>query len=106
MKKRRGIVVETTATVEDDCDISCEAIDEELQFHFGPRIDGLQLCFDWRGLCKFMRVANEAIKLRKKIKPCGVHDFTVHADRRSFTAHTLNCTPAPGDPMVIVLDEP
>jgi hypothetical protein len=86
--QRRGIEIESVITVQGDCDITCDVMgDEQIEFWFGPMIDGLHLYFDWPGFVKFMRVAAE-MTARATAIPRGQRlEFTVYADERSRKAH-------------------
>lgn len=90
-RRRRGIEVESVVTVDADCDMSCDVVDDQIEFWFGPVTDGLHFYFDWPGLAKFMRVVSETVAQAKTIPRGERMDFTVNADERSRKAHTPNC---------------
>ena len=51
-RRRRGIEVESVVTVDADCDMSCDVVDDQVEFWFAPVTDGLHFYFDWPGLAK------------------------------------------------------
>ena len=89
---RRGIEAESLVTVDGDCDMTCEVLgDDQIEFWFGPMIDGLHLYFDKAGLAKFMRVVEEMRTRVAKIPRGEDIAVMVSADERSRRAHTPNC---------------
>jgi hypothetical protein len=91
-RRRRGIEAESVVTVDGDCDMSCEALgDDQIEFWFGPMIDGLHLYFDKSGFAKFMRVVEEMTTRVAKIPRGEEIEVMVSADERSRRAHMPNC---------------
>ena len=91
-QRRRGIEAESLVTVDGDCDMSCEALgDNQIEFWFGPMIDGLHLYFDKAGFAKFMRVVEEMRTRVAKIPRGEEIEVMVSADEHSRRAHTPNC---------------
>lgn len=88
MDMNHGIAVEATVTVDGDCDMSCEVLDDQIQLIFGRIATGLHVYFDWPALDKLLAVLRAAMR-RVEMTPAGTPAcFTVSADANSRQAHT------------------
>lgn len=85
-----GIAVETTVTVDGDCDMSCEIFEGEIKVYFGHGDNMMQLYLDWPGLHRLVTVLDAAIRRVGQIPAGQPVRFMVSADERSRREHMPN----------------
>jgi hypothetical protein len=88
MTPPRAIEVTATVTITNDCLMSCEVFDNELQFTLGNHHTSLLLYTDWPALTKLTQLINQ-IHTQAATTP---HDqavrFTIAIDQASQQEHT------------------
>jgi hypothetical protein len=90
MDMNHGIAVEAAVTVDGNCDVSCEVVDDQIRLIFGRTDTGLQLYFDWPGLDRLLAVTRAAMT-RVQMTPQDTKiDFMVSADATAREAHRPN----------------
>lgn len=56
MKRPRGIASDACITINGDCAMQCEVLENQVEVRFGDDETGLHLFFDSLGLLRFMRL--------------------------------------------------
>lgn len=102
-----GIDVAVSITIDSDCDMSCEVVDDQVLFIFGRRETGLLLYLDWPTLHKFLRVVGAAVQHAQSTPAGQPSDFMVSADASSRREHTPNYQHDTGNELLAVdVDNP
>lgn len=89
MDLNHGIAVEATVTVDGDCDMSCEVVDDQIRLIFGRAATGLHVYFDRPGLNKLLAVTRAAMTYVRTTQGEKI-DFMVSADASSRQEHRPN----------------
>ena len=87
MKPSRGIAADSCVTVDGNCPISCEVVDDQIEFRFGDDESGLHLFFEGSGFVRFLHVGLQMVE-RYRALPVGTRvDFVVGDGEVEPTRH-------------------
>jgi hypothetical protein len=90
-----GIAIENTITLEHDCHMSCEVIDDQIEFIVGCKYHGLRLYLDWSTLDKLISLVGAVMRKVHTTAPEGRLQFTISIDDASRREHQSNGGPDP-----------
>lgn len=85
-----GIEVAVTVTVDNTCDMSCEVVNDQIQFILGGVDNGLRLYLDWPALDKLMTIVGAMSRRVRANQPNTPIDFMISADAHSRSTHSPN----------------
>jgi hypothetical protein len=80
MEVPRGMVTDSVVTVDDTCRMSCEVLNEQIEFRFGDHTGGLHLFLDWEGYVKFVKLQAEVVERFFTLPPGAPIKFLVGDD--------------------------
>ena len=80
MEAPRGMVTDSCVTVDGTCRMSCEVVNNQIEFHFGDHTGGLHLFLDWPGLVKLVRLQWMVVERFFELAPGEPMRFVVGDD--------------------------
>lgn len=87
MKSKNGIDIDSAVTVDETCHMSCEVLEDEIQFLFGTKNTGIHLYFDWPGLARFLRLAGAVVERAQAASDSRTVRFMLSVDEGSRNEH-------------------
>ena len=80
MDTPRGMVTDSVVTVDGTCRMSCEVLNQQVQFLFGDHTGGLHLFLDWDGYVKFVKLQAVVVERFFTLPPGAPIRFVVGDD--------------------------